>query len=184
MATSDLRFTYHQADSSELSPQHIVETPVPVLEQIGRMGQLVTDCITNSQPNIVNVTAAADAYQRLTEAMRGIEGSARAWKLVTLCVRDPDASNDFVQEWLPANEDIEPIIDMDLGYAELSDWEEFHGWAGSHLSTWNALPVNSTIRERIQRIVWDVYTENAGYIVDSGGADVATVDELWEVVRG
>jgi hypothetical protein len=46
---------------------------------------------------------------------------------VVVCVRDPDASNEY--EVFGANEPT--IIDIDCGYSDLSDPEEFAGWKGA-----------------------------------------------------
>lgn len=46
---------------------------------------------------------------------------------VVICVRDPDASNDY----RVFGEDVE-IIDVDLGYMDLEDPAEFAEWADGH----------------------------------------------------
>lgn len=48
---------------------------------------------------------------------------------IVIVVRDPDASNDY--KVLDGEAE---TYDIDLGYADLGDRDEFLGWAGSHLS--------------------------------------------------
>lgn len=48
---------------------------------------------------------------------------------VVICVRDPDASNDYAV----FGGDV-TIIDVDLGYADLSDPEEWAEWKQSQLA--------------------------------------------------
>jgi hypothetical protein len=55
---------------------------------------------------------------------------------VVICVRDPDASN----EYRVFGDDVE-IIDVDLGYADLSDPEEWAEWKASQLMDVRALEV-------------------------------------------
>jgi hypothetical protein len=59
-----------------------------------------------------------------------------------LCVRDPDSSNEFTIE----GPDRPRIIDVDLGYAALNDFEEFSQWA-------DTLPEESVIRSQMEEIV-------------------------------
>lgn len=49
---------------------------------------------------------------------------------IVVCVRDPDASNDYRTFGCDPE-----IIDVDLGYHDLRDPEEFRGWAEGHLDT-------------------------------------------------
>ncbi len=49
---------------------------------------------------------------------------------IVVVTRDPDASNDYAEFGLPVL-----THDIDLGYADLSDEEEFGEWAESHLAT-------------------------------------------------
>lgn len=49
---------------------------------------------------------------------------------IVIVVRDPDASNDYTVFDGEAE-----TYDIDLGYADLGDRDEFLGWAGSHLSS-------------------------------------------------
>lgn len=50
---------------------------------------------------------------------------------IIIVVRDPDASNDY-KVFGPNDTQ---IVDVDLGYADLSDADEFDEWAESHEAT-------------------------------------------------
>jgi hypothetical protein len=49
--------------------------------------------------------------------------------VVVICVRDPDASNDFTVIGGEVR-----VIDLDLGRADLSDREEFEDWFDGHMT--------------------------------------------------
>lgn len=69
-------------------------------------------------------------------------------QVIIIIVRDPDASNDVTIFGTPAP----LIIDVDLGYMDLGDPDEFIDWAYGHLATAAGLP-EGPARDMLIRLV-------------------------------
>lgn len=85
-------------------------------------------------------------------------GKAIEKPTTVLCVRDPDASNEFT---IDGDGGAVHVIDVDLGRADLFFWQEFGPWANRHLTEAASLPEDSSIRQRIEAIVWSIFEENS-----------------------
>ena len=72
--------------------------------------------------------------------------------VVIVCVRDPDASNSFTVYGEP-----EPvIIDVDLGYADLTDVEEFLDWSESQVAKAGSVRRDHPARTQLLEVVDDM----------------------------
>jgi hypothetical protein len=68
--------------------------------------------------------------------------------VVIICVRDPDASNDFTVYGAP-----EPtIIDVDLGYMNLDDPVEFMEWLEDLIARTRTLPEGHPAGDQLREI--------------------------------
>lgn len=72
--------------------------------------------------------------------------------VVIVCVRDPDSPNSFTVYGEPKP----TIIDVDLGYADLSDAQEFTRWAENQVAAAGALPREHPARVQLLDVVTDM----------------------------
>lgn len=95
--------------------------------------------------------------------------------IYVLCVRDPDESNEFTI--YPADADVD-IIDVDLGRADLSDWNEFVEWASSQFDAVEVAPAH--LGEEIEGIVWAIFERyEAGWALER----IEDIRQLSEVIN-